>query len=424
MARCHRLALAALVLLGCGLAARPVSEPAAEDPPAKSVDATSLQGHVLCGYQGWFRCPGDAADLGWAHWSRDPRRLTPDTLSFEMWPDMGEYGDKERFAAGDFTDADGKQAYLFSSDNPATVLRHFQWMRDYGIDGVWLQHFLVDLKGGPSQERAPSRRRVLGHVREAARKTGRVWALCYDLSGMPQDRVYDVLTADWKKLVDDGVTEDPRYLHDGGRPVVQVWGFYRGRMTPELADKLIDFFHAPGACSAYLVGGGDWDWRRDPDRDWQASLRRLDAYSPWNVGNYGKDAADDAHAATGSWADDLRECRRNGVRWLPVVYPGFGWDNLKRKPPGTSTIPRRGGRFLWEQFHALAEMKVDAACVAMFDEVDEGTAVFKVTSSPPAQGRFLGYEGLPSDWYLRLVGEGARVLRGDRPDTADIPIKP
>ena len=428
MVRPRRLAAAALVLVCCGLAAWSFPEPAAEDQRAKEVDATSLQGRVMCGYQGWFRCPGDAADMGWVHWSRDARRLTPETLTFEMWPDMSEYGDKERFAAADFTDADGRQAYLFSSDNSATVLRHFEWMRDYGIDGAWLQHFLVDLKGGPSQERFPSRMRVLGHVREAARKTGRVWALSYDISGMPQDRIFDVLTADWKKLVDDKVTEDARYLHDGGRPVVQVWGFYRDQkatpMTPELAGKLIDFFHAPGAYSAYLVGGGAWDWRRDPDRDWQAALRRLDAYAPWNVGNCGKDKGGDFHAAMGSWADDLRECRRSGVRWLPVVYPGFSWDNLKRKPPGASTIPRRGGRFLWEQFHELATMNVDTAYVAMFDEVDEGTAIFKVTSSPPASGHFVGYEGLPSDWYLRLVGEGAGMLRGERPVTADVAIKP
>jgi len=79
---------------------------------------------------------------------------------------------------------------------------------------------------------------------------------------------------------------------------------------------------------------------------------------------------------------------------------------------------------LWEQFHALVKLKVDTVYVAMFDEVDEGTAIFKVTSSPPTQGHFVGCEGLPSDWYLRLVGEGARMLRGQRPLTADIPIKP
>jgi hypothetical protein len=110
--------------------------------------------------------------------------------------------------------------------------------------------------------------------------------------------------------------------------------------------------------------------------------------------------------------------------WLPVVYPGFAWTNLKGKSAGSSTIPRGGGRFLWEQFHELAKLGVDSAFVAMFDEVDEGTAIFKVTNSPPIQAHFESDEGLPSDWYLRLVGEGARMLRKERPDSAEIPIRP
>ena len=59
-------------------------------------------------------------------------------------------------------------------------------------------------------------------------KTGRVWALSYDIAGMPPDRVFDVLTSDWKRMVDEQVVEDPRYLHQGGQPVVQIWGFYFG----------------------------------------------------------------------------------------------------------------------------------------------------------------------------------------------------
>ena len=110
--------------------------------------------------------------------------------------------------------------------------------------------------------------------------------------------------------------------------------------------------------------------------------------------------------------------------WLPVVYPGFGWDNLKQLPAGASSIPRRGGKFLWEQFHALSRLGADSACVAMFDEVDEGTAIFKVTNAPPKQGRFVTYAPMPSDWYLRLVGEGTRMLREKRPIPPEIPIQP
>jgi hypothetical protein len=367
-------------------------------------------------------------NAGWIHWSRDGRRLVPETLTFEMWPDLTEFGDKERYAAPGFSDADGKPAQLFSSDDPATVRRHFAWMRDYGIDGVWLQHFVVDLPGGPAQSRYESRMRVLHHVRAAAQETGRGWALAYDISGMPTDRIFETLTADWEKLVDEGVTSDARYIHEGGKPVVEVWGFYFGNkanaITPAVGNQLIDFFQTPGPYAAFLVGGGDWDWRRNTDAEWQKMFRRFPAYSPWNTGNIAKDADGTVHASTSFWAEDKAECEKHGTMWLPVVYPGFSWDNLTRKSPGTSNIPRRQGEFLWEQFHALSELGVDSVCVAMFDEVDEGTAIFKVTNTPPVQAHFVSYEGMPTDWYLRLVGEGTRLLRAKQPVPAQIPIQP
>lgn len=382
----------------------------------------------MCGYQGWFRCPGDAANLGWVHWSRDGRRIAADTLTFEMWPDLSEYGADERFPAPGFTYPDGRPAELFSSDHAATVQRHFEWMRDCGLDGAWLQRFLVGLPGGAAARSYPSTTRVLQHVIRAAQQTDRVWAISYDTAGMPLDRIYETLTSDWKKLVDEKVLADPRYLRDGGRPVVQIWGFYwqdqHNQMTPELAHRLIDFFKAPGPYSAYLVGGGSWNWCQVADPQWLAFVRRFDAYAPWNVGNYWKERDGSAHASTQSWAQAKAECERHGVLWMPVIYPGFGWDNLKRQAPGTSQIPRRGGRFLWEQFCALARFQADTVYVAMFDEVDEGTAIFKVTSSPPREGHFVGYEGLPSDWYLRLVGEGIKLLRKQRPLTPELPIKP
>jgi len=35
--------------------------------------------------------------------------------------------------------------------------------------------------------------------------------------------------------------------------------------------------------------------------------------------------------------------------------------------------------------------------------------------------RFVTYEGLPSDFYLRLCGQGARLLRGELPVTDKMP---
>jgi hypothetical protein len=62
----------------------------------------------------------------------------------------------------------------------------------------------------------------------------------------------------------------------------------------------------------------------------------------------------------------------------------------------------------------------------MFDEVDAGTAVFKVSRSPPSQGSFATYEGMPADWYLCLTAEGAKEIRGGTAKSAgnaDHPVK-
>jgi hypothetical protein len=383
---------------------------------APAVDASTLRHKVLVGYQGWFRCPGDGTNDGWFHWSKDGRRLSPDTLAVEMWPDTSECAADELYPAPGFTLPDGSPAKLFSSAHPKTVARHFRWMADHGIDGAFVQRFVAEL-GRPSTDV------VLGHVRKAAAAAGRTYAVCYDLSGVSPRRLYDKLTTDWKRLVDDEkVTADPGYLRHGGKPVAFVWGFYADRFGADLAHKVIDFFKAEGRYAATLVGGCQWYWRREKDAEWARAFRRFDVISPWNVGNAGA-VRGKKYAGTGSWKDDVAEAKKAGMMFLPVVYPGFGWTNLKGKAAARDTLPRLGGEFYWRQFAAAAELGVEAAYVAMFDEVDEGTAVFKVTNAPPKEAAFATYDGLPADWYLRLTGEGGKVIRGERPATAELPFR-
>jgi hypothetical protein len=373
---------------------------------AKTIDGESLQGKVLCGYQGWFRCPGDGTGLGWRHWSRSSSQITPDTLTVDMWPDLSEFDDKEKYPAPGFTYPDGSQAHLFSSANSLTVDRHFDWMRNYGIDGVWLQRFVVGL-GNP-----PNPSPVLDNVQSAANRTGRVFALEYDMSGTPTSQVLDRMMNDWRWLVDKvGITNDPSYLYQDGKPVLAIWGFFSSRFDAALAHQIIDFFTLDKTYGVFLVGGCQWWWRTESNTEWARAFRRFNAISPWNVGNVTVRKGT-RYASTGSWPGDLNEAKRVGMLFLPVIYPGFSWDNLQRRPPGTSNIPRLGGEFLWDQFETVAGLGHDMAKVAMFDEVDEGTAIFKVTNTPPQEAYFVDYEGLPTDTYLLLTGEGTDLIRG------------
>jgi hypothetical protein len=97
---------------------------------------------------------------------------------------------------------------------------------------------------------------------------------------------------------------------------------------------------------------------------------------------------------------------------MPLIYPGFSWDNLQNQPPGTTNKSRLKGKFMWQQFLVAKSIGAEAVYIAMFDEIDEGTAIFKVTNDIPVNHYFLTLEGLPSDFYLLLTGFGTKIING------------
>jgi len=63
--------------------------------------------------------------------------------------------------------------------------------------------------------------------------------------------------------------------------------------------------------------------------------------------------------------------------------------------------------------------------IAMFDEVDEGTAIFKcATKVPVGKSSFVPIEkGLESDHYLWLVGKSGEILRGKISPSETMPMR-
>lgn len=61
--------------------------------------------------------------------------------------------------------------------------------------------------------------------------------------------------------------------------------------------------------------------------------------------------------------------------------------------------------------------------VAMFDEIDEGTALIKISNHPPESEdyHFVDNDGMPSDHYLWLTGKAGQVLRKEIPNTPVMP---
>ncbi len=149
-------------------------------------------------------------------------------------------------------------------------------------------------------------------------------------------------------------------------------------------------------------------------------IKLADVISPWTPGRYRNLKEVERHADQ-SWKPDGAWCRQNSLEYMPVVFPGFSWHNMNPGSP-SNQIPRLKGEFLWSQFVGAKSAGASMIYVAMFDEVDEGTAIFKCTNAPPVGADpFVTYEGLPSDHYLWLTGQGAAMLRGKLPLQATVP---
>jgi hypothetical protein len=382
------------------------------------VDASTLDGKVMCGYQGWHTAEGDGADRGWRHWGLGGK-FEPGHCKFDLWPDVSELDPDERYPTK-FRQTDGRAAEVYSSFNKKTVLRHFKWMQDYGLDGVFPQRFVGEVSSPLGLRHFNT---VLAHCREGANRYGRTYAVMYDLSGMKEDGV-ERLKEDWKLLVDRmRITRDKAYLHHRGKPVVAVWGIgFERKRSYTLAEcrEIVRFLKDdPKYGGNTVMLGLPTYWRTlDHDAVRDEALHELidkaDIVSPWTVGRYGSPSQAVQYFQKTA-APDLAWCKEHGKDYLPVVFPGFSWHNMYSAAP-LNQIPRQGGKFLWAQYAAAKKAGCTMVYQAMFDEVDEGTAIYKCTNDPPVgESKFLTYEGLPSDHYLKLVGTAAKMISGKTP---------
>lgn len=382
----------------------------------------SLEGKVVCGYQGWFRADGDSSNLGWVHFGPG-KKFAPGSCTFDLWPDLSEFGPQERFASP-FRFADGSTAELFSSMHPETVRRHFRWMREYGIDGALLQRFGTELVSARNRAAADV---VLGHCVEAAVAENRSLAVMYDLTNLGPER-FALIAEDWRSILSSGWAAHACAQFHNGKPLVALYGLGFANQPAALSEwgRLLAEFRKSGA--SILLGIPTF-WReakRDAQSDpaFHALLREADILSPWTVGRMARPVDVDS-IAEHVWKKDIAWCREAGKAYLPVIFPGFSWHNLSKsrgKVAALDAIPRLGGRFFWKQAVEAVRAGAKTLYVAMFDEIDEGTAVMKCAGERPAgESPFVDVSDVPSDHYLWLSGEAGRLLRGERPLSETMP---
>ena len=423
--------LAGLCLAGCVTVH-------AQSRHSPSSNFPTYEGRVMCGYQGWFRAEGDGSGGGWGHYS-EHGTLSASSIHPDLWPDVSEY---EKTYPTTLTNKDGSVARVFSSVDQSTTDLHFKWMQQYGIDGVFVQRFFGGLRTAESRKKS---RVVLEHAIRASQKYGRAISVMYDLSGL-HDQGEDclVIIQDWKELVDElKITSQPtnNYLYYSGQPLVVIWGLGfpdRGYNLRDIGiEKLIKFLKTDpryGHCSVML---GVPTYFRDLNVDTSADpylhklIKSADIVMPWMVQRFTPMLQFfDATRYEEQVKADIAWCDNRHVGYVPCVSAGFSWYNMHKHGDGDNAmiyplnqIPRQKGRFYWNEISGAIHAKAKMLYVAMFDEMDEGTAIFKCSNNLPAGVRLCDYEGMPTDHYLWLTGAAGKMLREEIPFSTQMPIR-
>lgn len=373
----------------------------------------SLDNLAMAGYQGWFNAEGDGSGLGWKHYEK-AGRFSPGYSSVDLWPDVSEYQKTYKTA---FYLPNGEEAKVFSSADKSTTDLHFKWMKEYGIDGAFMQRFLSTLK---NRKHLANYDKILFNSLEAAEKNQRAICVMYDLSGSRSEDM-DLLFEDWTRI-SQKLLKSPNYLYHNGKPLVAVWGvgFDDGRhYNYDDIQRVISFLKDQG-CSILLGVPAFWrtlNMDTIPDPRLHELIAQIDVIHPWYVGRYNNKSYAQFHKII---VEDIQWCKEHGKTYIPVVFPGFSWFNLKSGVAAPlNQIPRLGGKFLWNQIYGAISSGAKSLYLAMFDEIDEATAIFKCANDVP-EG-FLGYEGVENDHYLYLSGMGAKVLKGEAQLTKKMP---
>lgn len=371
-------------------------------------------GKVTVGYQGWFACPGDGAPInGWWHWARNwGAAPSPSNSAIVAWPDVRDY--PRTYGTAFAALGNGQPANLFSSYDQSTVDTHFRWMKQYGIDTAALQRF------NPNGGEGPTRDAMAAKVRSAAESQGVKFYVMYDVSDWTA--MQSEIKTDWTNKM-SAHTASGAYARQNGKPVVCVWGFgFNDPQRPFTAAQCLDVVNWFKAQGCYVIGGVP-TWWRTGDRDSRPGFadvyHAFDMLSPWLVGRIGN-VADADNFYTVATVPDLAECTARGIDYQPCVLPG-----------GVGDRQRAHGDFMWRQFYNMARAGVASAYISMFDEYNEGNQIAKTAESQawvPAGSGLLALDedgtACSSDYYLRLTGDGGRMLKGQLALTATRPTPP
>ena len=433
----------------------------------------SYKGLVMAGYQGWFGAPDDGCSHGnqFYHW-QGSGGFNPGVLrnTIDFWPDMSEY---EKQYDTSFTYPDGTTATVYSAYDESTVLLHFKWMKEYGLDGVFMQRFVSEVINNPAGKDHFDK--VLESAMKGSNQYERAVCVMYDLGGFMSDgkRTVNAVLDDAQSIMDKynllDRTQQKFYLYENGKPLIVLWGVGFNDGRPYSLDDIQQLMDGLKQKGFSIMLGVPTHWRSLSsdclnDKKVHELIKAADVVMPWFVGRYDRNSYPNFHSLI---AQDIEWCKDpeqgDGVEYAPLCFPGFSWRNMN---PSGAIISRERGGFIWDQMYNCIKSGAQMLYIAMFDEVDEGTAIYKclnasdVPSNDPGFDYWVVYQdgnyrmsnyeidaedldngewcrkaselnvvfqgiedGLPTDHYLWLVGQAREMLRGNIPLSKDLPVR-
>ena len=384
-------------------------------PTASAASAPGdVVGKITVGYQGWFACGGDGAPInGWWHWSQDwGQPPSPTNTNIKCWPDVRDYTTTYQTSYAAL--GNGQPAKLFSSYDQQTVNTHFLWMQQNNIDTAALQRF------NPTGGEGPTRDAMATKARSAAESYGRKLYIMYDVSNWTN--MQSEIKTDWTNKM-SAHTASSAYAKQNGKPVVCIWGFgFDDPNHPFTAEACLDVVNWFKNQGCYVIGGVPREWRTGTGGSKSGFLGVYHAFhmiSPWMVGAIGNVTEAD-NAYTTYTVPDQADCNANGIDFQPCVLPG-----------DVSGRQRAHGDFMWRQFYNMVRAGVQGIYISMFDEYNEGNQIAKTAETQarvPTNSGFLALDedgtACSSDYYLRLTGDGGRMLKGQLALTPTRPTQP
>ncbi|KXN82473.1 hypothetical protein AN958_02525 [Leucoagaricus sp. SymC.cos] len=405
----------------------------------KRSDPSTIQDKFLVRYMGWYACPGDGDPLqrgyhGWRKWfdNQSPDMKHP---YVDLFPDVSSYSPSELYPVPGLTRNKNQQTFLFSSRNPITVQRHFHWMAEHDVDGASFPRWVGYLGKGQNLWRSMNDE-VIDHVRQAAEKEGRVFAIEYDVKVVSANDVAlaGILEQDWKNLVyEKGVLNSPNYLRENGKPVILLThlGWRDAGHTPTLVRSIVAMFRRITPGDAYITVYLPTLWRTsevdaDPNPEFvDVWLNEFDAICPHVSTNNGERMKADM--------EFIRKQLKGGqktVDYIASVFPGKSLHNQTSGSKKWNYLKRDGGRLLWKGIYGASKLGVRTMYGVSWDDYYNGFALLPVVpqknllpQSNKCEFMALDEDGydLPSDWYMRICGLAAEALHERRSVPREIP---